>query len=86
MLGFLLRAALAAAVFATVVYVVGMITRSTLKEQLQPQGIKHAVIDRIDRCGNVVRLKDIDSGKVLEVRGDDVSSELNNGDHIYIGK
>lgn len=87
-LGFALRALLAAAavvtVAAVVVYVAGTITKPELKDKLRENGIENAVIKAIDRCDNVVSVKDLDSDRTLEIHGDDVSYDLNEGDRIYV--
>lgn len=88
MLGFALRVLLAAAAVATVaaivVYVAGTITRSKLEEKLRENGIKDAMIKAIDYCENVVTIEDMDSDKTLEIHGDDVSYDLDEGDRIYV--
>lgn len=88
MLGFALRVLLAAAAVATVaaivIYISGTITRSKLKEKLRENDIKDAMIEKIDNCENVVTLKDMDSDKTLEIHGDDVDYELDEGDRIYV--
>lgn len=88
MLGFVLRALLAAAAVATVaavvVYVAGPITQSKLREKLRENGIENAMIEAIDRCDNVVSVKDLNSDRKLEIHGDDVSYDLDEGDRIYV--
>lgn len=88
MLGFVLRVLLAAAAVATVaaivVYVAGTITRSKLEEKLRENGIEDAMIKAIDYCENVVTIEDMDSDKTLEIHGDDVSYDLDEGDRIYV--
>lgn len=88
MLGFALRVLLAAAAVATVaaivVYVAGTITRSKLEEKLRENGIEDAMIKAIDYCENVVTIEDMDSDKTLEIHGDDVSYDLDEGDRIYV--
>ncbi len=88
MLGFALRVLLAAAAVATVaaivVYVAGTITRSKLEEKLRENGIEDAMIKAIDYCENVVTIEDMDSNKTLEIHGDDVSYDLDEGDRIYV--
>lgn len=88
MLGFALRVLLAAAAVATVaaivIYISGTITRSKLKEKLRDNDIKDAMIEKIDNCENVVTLKDMDSDKTLEIHGDDMDYELDEGDRIYV--
>ena len=87
-LGLALRVLLAAATVATVaaivVYVTGTITRAKLKEKLRENGIEEAMIETIERCNNVVSVKDWDSDKTLEIHGDDVDYDLDEGDRIYV--
>ena len=88
MLGLALRVLLAAAAVATVaavvIYVSGKITRSKLQEKLRDQGMKDSLIYRIDRCNNIVNLKNMDSDQEIEIHGDDVDYELNEGERIYV--
>ena len=88
MLGFALRVLLAAAAVATVaaivVYVSGTITRRKLEEKLRENGIEDALIKAIDYCDNVVTVEDMDSDQTLEIHGDDVDYELDEGDRIYV--
>lgn len=88
MLGFALRVLLAAAAVATVaaivVYVAGTITRRKLEEKLRENGIEDAIIKAIDYCDNVVTVEDMDSDKTVEIHGDDVDYELDEGDRIYV--
>lgn len=88
MLGLALRVLLAAAAVATVaaivIYVSGTITRSKLKEKLRENGIEDAMIKAIDWCDNVVSIEDLDSDKTLEIHGDDVDYDLDEGDRIYV--
>lgn len=88
MLGLALRVLLAAAAVATVaavvVYVAGTITRSKLEEKLRENGVEDAIIKAIDYCDNVVTVEDMDSDKTVEIHGDDVSYELDEGDRIYV--
>ena len=88
MLGLVVRALLVAAaavvVSSAVIYISGTITRVKLEEKLQENGVKDAMIDAIDRCNNVVSIKDLESDKTLEIHGDDVSYELSEGDLIYV--
>ena len=87
-MGFALRVLLAAAAVATVaavvVYVAGTITRSKLKDKLCENGVEDAIIKAIDYCDNVVTVEDMDSDKTIEIHGDDVSYELDEGDRIYV--
>lgn len=80
----LLAAAAVAAVAAIVIYISGTITRAKLEEKLRDNGIEDAIIKAIDYCDNVVTLEDMDSDKTLEVHGDDVAYDLDEGDRIYV--
>ena len=42
------------------------------------------MIKAIDYCENVVTIEDMDSDKTLEIHGDDVSYDLDEGDRIYV--
>lgn len=80
----LLAAAAVTAVAAIVVYVTGSITRAKLREKLRDNNMKDAIITAIDRCDNVVKLKDLTSDKELEVHGDDVDYDVVKGNKIYV--
>lgn len=85
LLGLALRVLLVAAVVgAIVVYVSGKITRSKIREKARENGIKEALITEIEYCDNVVKLKDLDSDKELEIHGDDIDLNLDEDDVIYV--
>ena len=88
MLGLALRILFAAAavttVAAIVVYVDGKITRRKLQKKLRENGIQDGLIEAIDHCNNVVSMKDMESDKKLEIHGDDVDYDLDEGDRIYV--
>lgn len=52
--------------------------------KLQENGIEDALIKAIDYCDNVVTVEDMDSDQTLEIHGDDVDYELEEGDRIYV--
>lgn len=79
----LAAAALIAAAVVTVV-VDGIITKRELREKMREEGMKRAVIDMIDNSNNTIKLKDLDSDKVMEVKGDGISDEISQGDCIYV--
>jgi fructose-1-phosphate kinase PfkB-like protein len=84
LLGFLIKAAIAAAVVsAIVIYVSGKITRQKIQEELRNKNVKSAMIKAINECDNVVSLKDMDSDQEYEIHGDSVDSYLDSGDVIY---
>ena len=80
----LVAVAAAAAVASLVIYISGSITRSKLHNKLSENNVKSALIEAIDYCDNVVKLKDLSNGNEIEVRGDDVSYELDEGERIYV--
>ena len=55
-----------------------------LEEKLRENGVEDAIIKAIDYCDNVVTVEDMDSDKTVEIHGDDVSYELDEGDRIYV--
>ena len=79
----LLAAAAVGTVAAIVVYVKGSINRSKLQQKAQAQNINKFIIKEIDRCNNVVKFEDMYSDKEVEVRGDDVDWDIDEGDIIY---
>ena len=65
-------------------YVVkGIIDKRKLQQAMRDNEFREAMIDTVDRYARKVKLKDIRSGKYLEVKGDEVSSEIHQGDRIY---
>ena len=80
----LLAAAAVAAVAAVVIYISGTVTRAKFEEKLRDHDIEDAIIKAIDYCDNVVTLEDMDSDKTLEIHGDDVDYDLDEGDRIYV--
>ncbi len=81
LLGGLLAAALVAGVTAYVVK--GIIDKRKLQQAMRDKEIQEAIIDEIDRYARKVKLKDLKNGKYLEVEGDEVSSEIYEGQRIY---
>ncbi len=81
LLGGILAAALVAGVTAYVVK--GIIDKRKLQQAMRDKEIQEAIIDEIDRYARKVKLKDLKNGKYLEVEGDEVSSEIYEGQRIY---
>ena len=81
LIGGILAAVLVAGVTAYVVK--GIIDKRKLQQAMRDKEIREALIDTVDRYAHKVKLKDLKSGKYLEVQGDDVSSEIHQGDRIY---
>lgn len=79
----LIAAATVGAVAAIIVYISGTITRSIAREKAQENGIKEAIITEVDNCSNVVKIRDLDSDQEVEIHGDCVDWDLNEGDKIY---
>ena len=60
----------------------GLITRQRLKEELARQGLKEAIADAVDRCTNVVDLRDLETGNRVQVKGDGISYDVRENDII----
>lgn len=69
---------------AIVIHISGVITHRKLEEKLRQKKISKAIIKKIDQCSNVVLLKDLDSKKILEIHGDELSDDLKKGDKIFV--
>lgn len=82
MLGWILLGLVCAT--AVVVVISGIVTKNRIREEMAKQNMKKAVIESIDTCSNKVSLKDLESGKCLEIQGDDVSYDLDERDRIYV--
>lgn len=80
----LLGAMAVGAVAALVIVISGMITRSKLRDALKSNGIEDAIIKGINNCDNTITLEELNSDKTIEVRGDDIDYDLDEGDLIYV--
>ena len=58
----------------------GCIDRYSLRKALHQKDIWNAVIDEVDRSRHTVSLSDLDTGNRIEVRGDNISYDVINGD------
>ncbi len=74
----------AAIVIDVITIVVDMITKAILKDKMKDEKFESAVIEMVNRCDNVVKLKDLDSDKVIEVHGQDIDSDIYQGDRLYV--
>lgn len=74
----------AAIVIDVITIVVDMITKAILKDKMKDEKLESAVIEMVNRCDNVVKLKDLDSDKVIEVHGQDIDSDIYQGDRLYV--
>ena len=83
--GLLLGAAGAVATAAVVFTVKQKIDKKQLKKAMESNGVKRGLIKSINNTTNVVKLQDLDSkDTIIEVHGEDVSSNLQTGDTIYV--
>ena len=57
---------------AIVVVITGIITIKKIKEAMIKHKMKSALIAEIDSCDNVIKLEEMETGKKLEMRGDNV--------------
>lgn len=69
--------------YGTYIVVKGIINKKKIVAAMLKEEIKRAIIRTVDRSENVVKLEDLTSDKVLELRGDDIDSEIREGDVIY---
>ena len=61
---------------AIVVVITGIITIKKIKEAMIKHKMKSALIAEIDSCDNVIKLEEMETGKKLEMRGDNVSCDI----------
>lgn len=84
LLGLILKGIVVAAALSAIVIVVnGIITKEKIRKQLKEKGVEDAIVDKIDNCSNTVTLKDLESENTYEIRGDDIDSDIDEGDVIY---
>ena len=61
----------------------GAIDKKKLQEALSENGMTEAVVEAVNKKGRVVSMKDIKSGKKIDVAGEKISDEIYEGQHIY---
>ena len=81
MLGWILLGIAVAAV--GVVVISGIISKSRIKEVMQEQNMKRAVITEINKCTNVIKLKDLNSNETMKIQGDGIDDSLREREKIY---
>ncbi len=87
MLGWILAGLLgAAAVSVIVITISGIIDRKRIQDELKRQQdeIGKVLVEEINKCDRVVRLKDLDSESVYEINGDSISDDIYEGQYITI--
>lgn len=87
MLGWILAGLLgAAAVSVIVITISGIIDRKRIQDELKRQQdeIGRVLVEEINKCDRVVRLKDLDSESVYEINGDSISDDIYEGQYITI--
>ena len=85
MLGWILAGLLgAAAVSVIVITISGIIDRKRIQDELKRQQdeIGKVLVEEINKCDRVVRLKDLDSESVYEINGDSISDDIYEGQYI----
>ena len=86
MIDFLLKllagAAVVGAAIVGAIVIKGMITKAKLREAMRDQDVAAALVDRINRCDNTVKLVDLYSNNSIEVRGDGIASDIYVGEKI----
>ena len=73
-----------ATVAVGVIVISGTVTKNRIREQMQKRNIKKMLVTQIDSCTNTVKLSDLYSDQTMEIRGDDVSNDLDECDVIRI--
>ena len=73
-----------AAVAAGVIVISGTVTKMRIREQMQSRDFKMMLITEVNSCTNTVTLSDLFSDQTMEIRGDDVSDELDEYDIISV--
>ena len=68
---------------AIVVVITGIITIKKIKEAMIKHKMKSARIAEIDSCDNVIKLEEMETGKKLEMRGDNVSCDIQENNIVY---
>lgn len=75
----------AIAASAIVIYIDGKITEAKIDEELREKKLEKALVQRIDKCNNVISLKDLDSDQEYEIHGDSIDDSMYTGQVITIG-
>lgn len=82
-LGYLIAGAVGAAAAGIIIH--GIITKSKLIQKLRSYGVREAVVTAVDRCSNVVSLKDLDDETEIEVTSNKgVSYEIYEDQYIIV--
>ena len=68
---------------AIVVVITGIITIKKIKEAMIKHKMKSALIAEIDSGDNVIKLEEMETGKKLEMRGDNVSCDIQENNIVY---
>ena len=68
---------------AIVVVITGIITIKKIKEAMIKHKMKSALIAEIDSCDNVIKLEEMETGRKLEMRGDNVSCDIQENNIVY---
>ena len=83
MLGWLLLG-LATATVVGVIVISGLVTKAKIREQMRSKALEEMLITEINECTNTIKLEDIYSDETLEIRGDELADDLEEGDVIFV--
>ena len=85
-LNLLVAGLVGAAVIGIVVY--GIITKTKIREQLSKHSetIRRVIVNVVDRNNNVVKLRDLDSSNTFEIKGNEISHDIQQNEVIVIGE
>lgn len=61
----------------------GIINRQRLREIAQSRDLRKSIVRSINRCDNIVKLEDLESGKCLTVQGDGIADDVRLNGIIY---
>ena len=82
MLGWILLGLAACAV--GVIVINGMVTKNRIREKMQEKGFTEMLVTEINECTNTVKLEDLYSDETIEIRGDELSDELEEDEWITV--
>ncbi len=73
---------LAAGIAIITVAIRGLITRFIIRRTMSDKGMQRAIVTAADRCKNIVRLKELETGQILEMQGDGIEDGIMANDII----
>lgn len=62
----------------------GMIDKKKLQDALSENGFTEGIVEAVNKNARTVSIKDIKSGKKIEVSGDRISDDIQEGQRIHV--